>query len=213
MTDLTRPNDPGDLSPVERHYHALRDLTTDDLRAELGRMLSVSADNLARLAAIVRTLEERGDDLADLKLGLVDLLRRIAYGQVLPELVARYGVGSLLVKRAASLPLPDQRRIAAGEPVRVLVIEGGKIDHRTVPPEKLTRSELMQVIGDGHLRDDGEQRGYLIDQDRKPGRKRKAVAVDDGPAVRVDRRKRAIEVNGVTLTRAELLDYLRQLEG
>jgi hypothetical protein len=81
-TEILRhsPTAPDDLSV----------LSTVELRQELIKSLGITADNLVRLAWIVRLLEEKGEDLSDLKLGLLTHLRKIAYGQVLPELVVRF---------------------------------------------------------------------------------------------------------------------------
>jgi hypothetical protein len=135
------------------------------LREELTRALAVTADNLRRLAAIVYLLEERGEDLGEIRIGLLDYLRRIAHGQVLPETVVRFGEWPRLMRIAAALPLPDQQRLATGAPV-VLVVrrEAGAFDRREVDPLQLTGRQLTQVFGPDGLRDEPAQ--CLLLEDR-----------------------------------------------
>src|SRR5262245_11330835 len=130
--------------PIEAELSRFADLDTESLRAELARCMSDTASHLLRLAAIVRVLEERGEDLSDLKIGMVRHLRRIAYGQILPEVVVRFGSSAMLIDKIGSLPLPDQRRIASGEPVKMLVGGG---DYRMVDPLNMTQRQVHQAFG------------------------------------------------------------------
>lgn len=135
----------------------LAGLTSDTLRAMLSKSLERTARELTRLAWIVRILEERGEDLADLRIGLLSYLRQIAYGQVLPEVVVRFGSAPTLVRAIAALPSPDQRRLADGEPVPMVVREGDTYTHRLVDPLKMSGGQVRQVFASDHVRDEGEQ--------------------------------------------------------
>lgn len=149
----------------------LRALSTESLRAELARQMAHTAQHLVRLACIVRVLEDRGEDLRGLVVPLLDHLRRIAYGQVLPEVVVRFADQPLLLAAVASLPIPDQRPLAAGEPLRLLVPvpeeQGGGWTHRLVPPARLGKAGIAQVFDRGRLRSDGEQRDWLAQKARE----------------------------------------------
>lgn len=136
----------------------LSEMTTDQLRKELSRALDLTARNLMRLALIVRALEERGEDLSDLRLGLLTYLRQIAYGAVLPEVVVRFAESPTLIKAIAALPMPDQTRLAAGDPVD-LVVPRGEHGHdiRRADPLRMTVEQIRQVFAKGRIRDEAEQ--------------------------------------------------------
>lgn len=146
----------------------LQQLTTDELRDQLAAHLQLTAEHMLRTALVVRELEERGEDLTDLKLGLLPYLRRIAHGQVVPELVVRYAGFPALIQRLSSFPLPEQRKIAAGEPVELLVLRGETSDTRKVDPLHLTRDQLYQVFARDHIRTTAEQAALLEDVRAKP---------------------------------------------
>jgi hypothetical protein len=57
---------------LEQEYADLGRLDVTQLREELAKSLHVTAAHLRRLAVIVRLLEERGKELADLRIGLYD---------------------------------------------------------------------------------------------------------------------------------------------
>jgi hypothetical protein len=145
----------------------LIDLDDDSLEAELVRSLSMTVSSLIRTAWVIRLMEERGKDLSHLKIGMLDYLRRIAYGQVAPELVVRYAESPSLMRTLAALPFPDQQRLASGEPVKLVVRRPeGKFDVRMVEPLKMARDQLTQVFGRGKIRDEAEQ--ILMLEDREP---------------------------------------------
>jgi hypothetical protein len=146
-------------------------MTVEELRSELGRHLEVTASHLVRLARIVAELESRGEDLSDLRLGIVGYLRRIASGQLLPELVVRYQGYPLLLQRAAQLPLADQRRLADGEGVTLAVprAEGGYTNRR-FDPLHLTRDQIALVFGANGLRSEPEQIAVLESRASRPAR-------------------------------------------
>jgi hypothetical protein len=142
-------------------------LDDDALEAELVRAMGLTVTSLVRTAWIIRLMEERGRDLSHLKIGMLDYLRRIAYGQVAPELVVHYSESPALLRILASLPLPDQQRLASGEPVKLVVRRPeGKFDVRMVEPLKMARDQLALVFGRGKIRDEAEQ--ILMLEDRQP---------------------------------------------
>lgn len=160
------PSSPGPtqaIAPAE-----LLALSTEALRAELAQQMQATAQHLLRLAWIVRILEDRGEDLSGLMVPLLDYLRRIAYGQVLPEVVVRFADQPLLLAAVASLPIPDQRPFAEGQPLRLVVpvpeAQGGGWTHRLVPPARLGKAGVSQAFDRGRLRSEGEQKEWLLAQ-------------------------------------------------
>ena len=199
------------LVPAGPHLPAaelkkLNDLPTDRLKDELGKSLQLTSNHLVRLATIVRVLEERGEDLSELRIGLLGYLRRIAYGQVLPEVVVRYAEFPLLIQRIAALPLPEQQRLGAGEPVKVMV---AKDDHRLVDPLKMTRDQVGQVFARDHIRDEAEQLQLLQERTGRQ-RERKLPA---RRRVRADLERGGIVIGRVYADAGDVLAALGELKG
>ena len=184
---------------------SLRKLDVDDLKKELVKELGVSVSHLIRLASIVRVLEEKGENLTELRLGMLTHLRRIAYGQLLPETVVALQTSPMLLTRVASLPLPDQKQIV--EQGYVEVAEPDIEQSRRVPLLSLARNEIMQVFGKDEIRDLDAQRNYL--RNHQP-RRRQARQVDSR-GIQVDRKAGGIRVGGVLISRRELARYLADL--
>lgn len=182
-------------------------MTTEQLHDELVRSLSVTVGQVVRMAEIVRLLEERGEDLSDLRIGLIGYLRRIAYGQVLPEIIVRYhGLGTLL-SRAAAMPIPDQERLIRDDRVVVAdIAPDGSVSHRMVPPTSLSFEQINQVFGRDQMRSLEDQVLYLRDR-----ASRRRIEQRSGDGVVLNQRRHGIEVNGYFISCADLADYLARL--
>lgn len=163
MTLIPRPEQTNLLA----HF---QELTTEQLREELAGCLRVTATNFARLALIVKALEDRGEDLSALKIPILHHLRRVACGQVLPEVLVRFAGSPSLITIVGNLPLPDQKAIAEGQPVRLVVYGAdGNRTHRLADPLHLSPEQVRQVFARDHVRTDAEQ-CLLLDQKRERSR-------------------------------------------
>lgn len=183
--------------------------TTEQLREELVRTLGLTASNLARMAQIVRVLEERGEDLEALHIGLLHHLRRIAYGQVLPEVVVRFAGRPFLIKVIGNLPIPDQCRIAAGEPVAMATTDPvGVTTHRMVDPYIMTPGQAAQVFAADHIRDLSEQ-AVILDQKRS----RKSARMPDRIGqLRIDKERGGVMVGRYFVPQVDLAAALSILK-
>lgn len=161
------------------------------------------------MAAIVRELEDRGEDLSQLRLGMTRYLRKIAYGQVSPEVVVRFGEYPLLVDRVAALPTPDQQKLCSGEPVRLMLLTERGTDHRMVDPLALNRHQIAQIFDRDRIRTDAEQVAWIegraprLQQDRKRPKKQR---------VRADADRGGIIVGRAFATLDEVLHALAELK-
>lgn len=88
---------------------------TKELKAELAKLLGFSAENLTRLAVVVTELESRGENLKSIRMGLLPILRKIASGDLLPDIVVLYAGQPALITGISKLPMNAQKRIASGE--------------------------------------------------------------------------------------------------
>jgi hypothetical protein len=145
-------------------------LPIEALRQELIQQTRKTAEGFLRLAWIVRLLEERGDDLSGLRFSLIPHLRRIAYGQLLPELLVRFGSHPSLLRRVSLLPIPDQKRLVERQSVELAVLvidpENGEVPvytKREADPGKLLGPQIFQVFGPDRLRSYAEQCLFLDD--------------------------------------------------
>lgn len=198
---LSTPHDP----PAD-----LVSLSPPELRAELVRSIRMTVESLIRMSWIVRLLEEKGEDLSDIRLSILGYLRKIAYGQVSPEAVVRFAERPTILQKIASLPMPDQIKLASGSPVKVLIRSpDGSMDHRMLDPTILSRNQVAQVFGPGgRLRDEAEQSCYLDD--------RRATTTKYGtpsiPAkIRVDAERGGIRVGKTFVATADLLEALASM--
>jgi hypothetical protein len=193
---------------IDGELSRLRALESDALRRELADSLAGTAHHLLRLAAIVRILEERGEDLTELRIGMLGHLRRIAYGQVLPETVVRFAEYPLLLQRVGQLPIPEQRRLADGESITIAVRrEDGTFDHREADPLAMTPQQIHQVFSRGSIRGLGQQ---ILTLEDRPARAKAAAVKSD---CRADRERGGIVVGRKFVPLAEALAAIADTRG
>ena len=206
----------------------LKRQSTTSLRDLLVEQMSLTAGHLLRLSWIIRVLEERGEDLSDLRLSILPYLRLIAYGQILPEVVVRFAAYPLLLGKVSTLAEPDQRRLANGENVRLVVPivaattspteqqqsqqQQQLYTHRMVDPTKLTGEQIRQVFGKVGLRSDAEQISILDTKRANP----KTLSQRDVPPkrgkVRADRQRKGVVVNRTFVQLADVLEAVGDLQ-
>lgn len=192
---------------LETAVSALSELDTEKLRAELAKAFRVTVEQIVRMAAIIRILEDRGDNLDDLKFGLLGYLRKVAYGQVMPEVVVKLQSAPLLMARVASLPIPDQKRVITEDPIKVTVIDDGVTTHRLISPLKMNASEIRQVFARDHIRDESEQISWIRS---RPSR---AAQSTGNNGIQVDAKRKGIVVTGerVFISRSEMVNLLARV--
>ncbi len=177
--------------------------SVQELRGLLVEAMSVTVEKVVQVAVIVRRLEELGDDLSDIEISILPNIRKVAYGQVAPELIVGLQGRPALLSRAVALPLPDQQSIATGKPLKVYEAGG---DHRMVPPLKLTNTEVQQVFAKDHLRDAAEQASWLRERTQQRTPKR----VDDDE-VYLDHKRQGIWIGKRFIPMDDMAHYLSQL--
>lgn len=184
-------------------------MSTSELRHELAKQMELTAVHITRLAGIVKTLEDRGEDLSDLKIGMIHHLRRIASGQVLAEVVVRFADSPSLLGKIGALPLPDQQKIVNDEPLRLTVKSlDGTIGHLLVDPLKLTREQVNQLFAKDHIRDEQEQ-VLLLEQSRQtPGKESRHKNFGK---IRVNYRDKTVTVGRYSIDVPNLLSALAEL--
>lgn len=185
--------------------------TTDkkQLRELLTRSMGITLNALIESAAIIKRLEELGDDLSDLRDSCIPNLRKIACGQLHPEVYRRLFGRPSILNRVASLPIPDQEMIAKGKPIEVSVVHpDGRMDSTALTlAEDMEPLTAQQVFAPGKIRNQVEQIAWL--RARSIPRPRPA-----GPAVSLDRKRKGIHCESHSfVSLADMRDYVEQLEG
>jgi hypothetical protein len=177
-------------------------ISTADLKAELSRELSLTAERLMRCAQLWVVLRGRGEDLSDLKEAFALYIPQIAAGTVLPAVVVTFSGRPGVLRKLARLAIDDQKRILNGEPVDVVTRPG---EVRRFPISKLTPRLVNLVVGDGVIRDATEQMAIVSTPPLpwKPGR-----PIRVGKIV-VDREAGTVRLGRAVAPAADVIQALR----
>ena len=185
----------------------IKTATSEDLRRLLADSLRLTAERLVFLGAIVQELERRGEDLANLKLGMMRWLRGIASGQLLPEIVVRYSGKQRLLERIAALPVEQQRVLVENPTVPLVVGSATKhVDALAIPYQAID-----QVFGDGTLHDAESQQIYLAS--RRPRKSKQNAPAAKRLRCYPDRENDGIRVGKSFVPKAEVVLALAALAG
>lgn len=216
MVEIMPANEERALAPAGPAPADARELAAMDtarLREELAAALRLTVAAIVRLAFIVRLLEERGEDLSGLKLGLLNHVRRVAYGQVLPEIVVRFAGQPLVLQRVSALPRPDQERLArSGDDgmVELVVRREQGFDKRMADPARLTREQVWQVFATDHIRSEAEQI-LLLEEQNRHDRGEMVKAPPLRGKVRADRERKGLMVGRTFVPQTEIAQALADL--
>lgn len=201
MTDLTLTH--------EMRLEVNRIMSCEDktkLLRELRDTMQISTKSIITMAALVKRLEQLCVPI-DIEFAALPFIRKIAWGQLNPELFLRLQGDPMFLERASSLPLPDQTAIAENMPVKVMLADG---DHVMQQPLTMTRKQINQVFARGKMRNDSEQMAWL--RDRYESEAAAKATIEDIP-IRLDKKRNGLVVNGVFIKRSELEYYLAALKG
>ena len=134
--------------------------STKILRDELVKALVLSVQHISRLAAIWKELERRGEDLSDLRRGIGVYLKAVASGQLAPDALVAFSGQKTILDRISTLPIDTQRKLAAGDPVKIATDVTGR-SVRSLPVAEMTAAQVKLAISDGKIRDVAEQKAVL----------------------------------------------------
>ena len=186
--DLTRPR--FDLATV----------STADLRAEMAKGLTMTADTLYRLGIIWAELERRGEDLSDLRHGLARTLPLIAAGRLAAEAVVAFANRPAILRALEGVGLDRQRTFAAGSPVEV-IDPTDPTGVQSLPLATLPAAAIRLVFDAGEVRTPQAQRLAL-----RPRKKVEKEEYHYRP--RYDAVEGTLRVGRMTIKLADLLSEL-----
>lgn len=196
--------------PLAKNEHGgleLASVSTSELRTELARGLTLTADTLYRLGLIWQELERRGEDLSDLRHGLARTLPLIAAGRLAAEAVVAFAGRPLLLRAIEGVPLDRQRSLAAGEPVHVIDPTAPDAVQQ-MPLAVLPAAAVRLVFGDGEIRSPDAQRLAL-----RPRAKKRREEPGYRYRPRYDREAGVMTVGRMTVRLEDLLAELAAAAG
>src|SRR6185312_1699895 len=145
--------------------------------------------------------------LSELKIGMIQYIRKIGHGQLLPEVVLRLAFNQNLLRRVSNYPLPDQRKVIECEAFRVVRIEDGKmVKTDPLPAHLLTKNDIAQVFDMDHIRDEEEQFRFIRARNQK-------VIPEVKPDIEVNAKGKYVVINGKKITQVELVALLSRITG
>ena len=155
-------------------------MSTDDLKRELARGLSITADYLRYLSTVYQELVRRGIDVSDLRHGLMEYLPAIANKLMHPELVINYAGQKTLLSALSRLPYDVQDNLAQTGHVTIAKTDGDMPQEVQVSLYDLSAADVYRVFADGYIRTPQEQYKQMVlsKPPKKTARKTSNVKID-----------------------------------
>lgn len=152
---------------VSENLDRLRGMTSEQLRAQLVKLMGFGRNWIQELAEAVGVCHEMDIDISDIIPPLTrEICLRIHGGQLLPEIYNK-NFDYQTFRKIASINIQDQRHIADGKPLKVVTgIANDAIDYRLVQVEAMTAEQKKLVFANGRIRTPDEQ--FEIINKKKP---------------------------------------------
>lgn len=185
-------------------------LSTADLRTRLAETCDRWTDLLVDIAIMWKTITDRGEACKIVfDAELARYIPLIASGEVDATAIVRFRHSPYCRKVVSVLPIDTQRRIAAGEPVKLVVREGDTYTHRLVDPAELEHAEFLQVFdyAGRTVRSEFDQQRYIERQDKL----RRVVSARSAGSIRADTARGVIVVGRTQLKPADVVAALAEL--
>jgi hypothetical protein len=178
-------------------------MTPDQRSAEFVKALHGSLIQFVRACVCLREMVRNGEDISAIAPENRVLMEKIADGQLLVGLYMKMASkpGHWL-RRLANYSTAEQQRLLQDGEVRRVVFIDGNPDIQRVPIQRLTDDDFRQVFATDHIRDEGEQRQWLLAESQKLG-----VPSPQDANIKFDRRGRAVIIGGVRVTLKQLSEY------
>ena len=141
------------------------------------------------------------DEVPQVSGGIWRTLEMVGRGQLDARIAAG---GCPYGNKLRRLPMSEQKQALDGT-VPMLTASGDTLQIRL---DALMPKQADQVFAPGHIRSLGEQKAWMEDRARDAMAEKSARNIQP---VEIDKKRRRIIVNGVTLTAADLADYLRKI--
>lgn len=178
-------------------------MTPEQLLAEIVNGLELSADGLRRASRAWAEAARQGMDLSRFRAPVFRLLPLIAAGSLMAETVLAFPTQSVKFRKVSALSPGEQRRIASGEPIAVLIPHGGDYTTRMIPVREMTDNQVKMVFGHGFVRPPDEQQPYFESPPNPTRRARRAP-------VRVEANSRTVFIGSAKADADEMIEALKK---
>lgn len=139
----------------------LAPMTAEAIHAIIGEGIGLTVRGLKIATAGYRELVRRGVDVSQYHDEFGQYLARMAAGTVTAEAVHRFIDMPMKLRAVASLPAAEQIRLAAGDPITVVVKDGDTFTKRLFSVAALGKVFMRQVFAAGRIRNEQEQIAIL----------------------------------------------------
>lgn len=141
----------------------LASASTTQLKEELAKAVTITAETLQYMGRIWQELERRGEDMSELRSGLAAYLPAIASGRLRAEAVVRFAGKAMLLNKLAALPINQQDELlAAGEIEVIAPNSDGGVETQKVPLHRVSSEHLRVAFGPHGLRNLKQQRMFAL---------------------------------------------------
>ena len=142
---------------------AIQGMTIDELKEELAKTLTVTAEYLMYIAKIWQELEYRGEDLSSLRHGMMAYIPLIANKQLDARVVVNYAGKKTLLSYMAKLPLEQQQQLINKGTMELVVLDENKQQLiKEVNISEMTSSQVYQAFGEGKIKSPDEQYRLML---------------------------------------------------
>ena len=150
----------------------LQAMSTEALKAQLAKAVSITAEYLGYIAMVWQELERRGEDMTAMRHGLMTYVPMIANKELDARVVVNYAGQKTLIAVMSNLPLEEQQALLERGSVDIVDLDEDKQQRvRTVALGDLTAAQVYQAFGDGELRSAPQQYQLLLMRDKAGMRK------------------------------------------
>lgn len=191
----------------------LETLSTTELKQLLAQAVSVTAKLIEVLANVWRILEDRGEDLSDMRTGIMRYLPMIASGKTDSSVVLKFAGQQVLLREVALLPNAEQKRLACGEKIPLVsMLNDGSYKTELVDVSSIHVRYYRQIFKMGEIRSEQEQKNWLNEQLTASRRKPKQQKIRK-KMVTIDKEKQALKCGTVSILLSDILKTFAQNSG
>ncbi|EHM49932.1 hypothetical protein [Cardiobacterium valvarum] len=161
------------MLPIETNPNSLptadlQAMSTEMLKAQLAKAVSITAEYLAYIAMVWQELERRGEDMTAMRHGLMAYVPMIANKELDARVVVNYAGQKTLIALMSNLPLQEQQALIERGSVDIVELGDDKQQLvRTIALGDLTASQAYQAFGDGEIRPVPQQYQLLLLRDKE----------------------------------------------
>lgn len=191
---------------TERMLKKYENMTVAELKAAYEKINNNMEKEIEQLAAIVRALDKKGEDLRWIPLNLRKALLNIANGKISPKAFDVFKVLPVS-KWIYNLPIKTQERLATGaKKIEVYEEKEGKSVIKAYDPVSFPTYKSKQVFSEDGIRNINEQKEWLDKNNNKTEDKKVEVQKDN---------KKVVITKGkisITITLSEMEKWINELK-